>query len=515
MSKHVKATIFLIILGLVVMGITSLIKPWFSEWEQKTTSDARITKGKISIAVDDWVGYFPLCSPHIKSRLRQEGYRLNCINDKADYAQRMKGLAKGKLDFAVATVDAYVLTGSETNYPGTIINVIDESKGGDALVAREDTLASLDELKAKNNIRIAFTPDSPSDHLLKALSVHFDIPHLRQRGNWAVTAEGSAQALEKLLEGDVDAAVLWEPHVSKALKEDGIIRILGSDQTAQLIVDVLLVNRELSKDQPEKVKLFLQAYYQTQKYYRDNPKQLQKDLKKTLRLDDDEISTVLDGVRWISLADNARIWFGTHAQGYANETLINTIEGTIGILREYGYVTHNPLPGEDPYRITNSQFVASLFDQFSQQGQLDQVSQSTVALDFKALTDKQWDRLVDVGTLKVRPVVFSSGTDQLTLEGKEQLDRAAENLKHYPRFRIEVRGHTSTRGDKDANLRLSQERADAVRRYLLITHAIAEHRIRAKGFGGTKPLAKRSGESSRAYYYRLPRVELVLVGENF
>ena len=123
--------------------------------------------------------------------------------------------------------------------------------------------------------------------------------------------------------------------------------------------------------------------------------------------------------------------------------------------------------------------------------------------------------LREVGTLKIRPIVFASGTYDLTLEGKSELDVAIENLKHYPNFRLEIRGHTGTRGDAKQNQILSQERADSVKRYLQITYGISKNRMRALGFGGTKPLQRKSGESFRSYNYRLPRVELVLVAEEF
>jgi flagellar motor protein MotB len=60
---------------------------------------------------------------------------------------------------------------------------------------------------------------------------------------------------------------------------------------------------------------------------------------------------------------------------------------------------------------------------------------------------------------------------------------------------------------------LSLERAEAVRRYLAITHELDAHRSRAVGFGGEQPLPRLPGESLRAYTYRLPRVELMLVSE--
>lgn len=515
MNRHVKAAIILLLAGLVSIIGAKYLLPLLADKQSTATSDAKDTKGHINIGVDNFIGYFPLCSPEMSKRLRQAGYLLTCHDDGADYSQRIARLAKGELDFAVATVDSYVLNGQAESYPGTIIAVLDESKGSDALVAWQDKLASLDGLRQNDRFTISYTPDSPSHHLLKALAVHFDIEQLKTAKGWQVEADGSEAALSKFLSRQVDAAVLWEPDVSRALAEKGAVKILGTEKTQQLIVDILVAHRPFAQKKPEVVALLLKEYFKTLKYYRQNPDKLSEHIRQATDLSDSQISDMLQGIEWQSLSDNAEKWFGvSRSQGLANEALIDTIESTLEVLIEYTSLSANPLPNRDPYRITNSQFISELFQDLLQSSGFG-VKPSSSALVFAPLDTAQWQSLKEIGTLKVRPILFSSGSDNLTLEGKTQLDLAVENLKHYPAFRIEVRGHTATRGDQQANLQLSQERADAVMRYLEITHDIATNRIRAVGFGGSKPLAQMANESSRAYHYRLPRVELVLMGEDF
>ena len=130
------------------------------------------------------------------------------------------------------------------------------------------------------------------------------------------------------------------------------------------------------------------------------------------------------------------------------------------------------------------------------------------------LTDGAWGALKDVGTLKVLPVVFQSGTAELSQEGKLELDRAMETLAHYPNFRVVIKGHTGVRGNAEENKRLSEERAESVARYLNVTYNVDRNRLRVVGFGGEKPLPRQTGEGDRAYGYRLPRVELSLVSES-
>jgi len=515
MKGHVKIALGLLLLGILAILGTRYILPILEDKKSTATSDAKATKGHIRIGTDNFVGYFPLCSPELNRRMRQSGYLLECNDDGADYGKRMSDLDKGKIDFAVATVDSYVLNGAQENYPGTIIAVLDESKGGDVLVAWKDKIANLDDLRNKTNISIAYTPDSPSHHLLKALAVHFDIQTLKSKSGWQVESDGSEAALNKFLDKSVDAAVLWEPDVSKALAQSDSIKILGTEKTQQLIVDILVVNREFAEEKPEAVHQLMKEYFKTLKFYRDNKKTLVSDIKKATGLKNDQIDNMLQGIEWQSLSQNAEKWFGiSQSGGISNEALIDTIDSTIDVLTEYGSLDENPIPNRDPYRITNSLFIGKLFENLLQSSGFG-LKSNTQAAKFTALTDSQWARLKEIGTLKVRPIVFSSGSDHLTLEGKEQLDLAVSNLKHYPAFRVEIRGHTGLRGDASANKVLSQDRADSVMRYLQITHDIDPARVKAAGYGGDKPLPRQANESSRAYNYRLPRVELVLMGEDF
>jgi len=512
---HVRVALALLFIGAACLIGYFFAAPWLEERMQLASSDAQDTKGTISIGVDNWVGYFPLCSPVMKRNLRQAGFVLRCQDDKADYAKRMGQLASGELGFAVATVDSYLLNGSKESFPATIVLVIDESKGGDAIVARRDKVARIEDLRTAQGVKIAFTPGSPSEHLVKAIGAHFDIAMLRQRaGPWRVETQGSSEAREKLEKGEVDVAVLWEPDVSRALASDELTKLLGTEDTQKLIVDVLLVRRELSVEQPEMVSILLSQYFETLRYYRENPEELRKELGDATDLPDAQVESMLRGVRWATLQDNALVWFGIDAPGQtASEGIVDAIESAAQILKEAGDFGSDPLPEGDAYRILHSQPIEQLFAGRTFGTVAAQDSAESLVRAFEPLAAERWEALQPVGTLKVRPITFQSGTAQLSLEGKLELDRAAENLSHYPNFRVVVAGHSGVRGDADENLRLSQERADAVARYLQVTYGIDEDRLRAVGRGASQPLPKEPGESARSYNYRLPRVELLLAAE--
>ncbi len=507
---------------MVVVGAVGvkLLLPRLEESQQKATSDAVKTKGKIRMDMDNWVGYFPLRSPEMKNQMRRAGYMLVCEDDKADYARRMERLKDGDIDFAVVTVDSFILNAAQHNYPAAIVMVIDESKGGDAILARKERVASLDELKGKSGIRVAFTPDSPSHHLAKAAADHFSVPELLPSGKLRIETDGSEKARDKLLAGKADIAICWEPDVSRALNNKEVIKILGTEDTERLIVDILVANRRFVQENPDLIQLMLDNYFKTLKKYRDHPDLLTEHVKHETGLSKETVSAMLKGVKWANFSENCEKWFGISAPGtYADEGLIDTIESTVRILVNTGDFSSDPIPDNDPYRLTNSSFLEKLFAKgisgFTTPGKGVAGPVNSIEAKFALLDEAGWNSLKEVGTLKVEPILFQHGATALDVLAKQVVDQSVERLKHYPNFRLVIKGHTGTRGDPQENLRLSQGRAESVARYLEVVYNIDENRIRPIGFGGAKPLPRKPGESKRTWMYSLPRVELVLVQEDY
>jgi hypothetical protein len=523
MNRNVLGALLMVVIVVVGALAVKFFQPYFEKSEQRATTDAAKTKGKVVVALDNWVGYFILQSPEMEEAMRRAGYILVCEDDQADYARRMDRLKDGDIDFAVATVDSFILNGAPRNYPGAIVMVIDESKGGDAILAREDKVGGLDAFKGADDIRVAFTPDSPSHHLAKAAADHFSVPELLPRGKLRIETKGSGDAANHLLAGRTDVAVCWEPDVSRALNEKGIVKLLGTEDTERLIVDILVAGRKTLKKKPDVVQLLISTYFRVLKKYRDHPDLLIKQVRSETGLGKDAIVAMLKGVEWANFSGNCEKWFGISAPGqFADEGLVDAIMASAEILVNTGDFSKTPIPDDDPYRLINSRFLNTIFSKgltgsFTTAGVKNGGSGIVNSLEtpFSPLSDSQWNRLKEVGTLKVDPIVFQQGASQLNTIAKKVIDHAVERLKHYPHFRIIIKGHTDVRGDKNQNKKLSKERADAVARYLQVVYNIDVDRLRVLGYGGSQPLPQAPGESRRAWMYRLPRVEVVLAREDF
>jgi outer membrane protein OmpA-like peptidoglycan-associated protein len=106
-------------------------------------------------------------------------------------------------------------------------------------------------------------------------------------------------------------------------------------------------------------------------------------------------------------------------------------------------------------------------------------------------------------------VLFDTGRYSLKPGAREKLAKVAGILIAYPGLNIEVGGYTDNVGGDEMNQKLSENRAGAVRDYL-VEQGVAANSVSAKGFGNTLPVASNENSSGRQ---ENRRVELVVSGD--
>ena len=77
----------------------------------------------------------------------------------------------------------------------------------------------------------------------------------------------------------------------------------------------------------------------------------------------------------------------------------------------------------------------------------------------------------------------------------------------FPRSELIIEGHTDSHGGDDMNQKLSQERAESVRQYMINAMRIPTYRLIATGYGETHPVASNETEAGRA---RNRRIDIVI-----
>lgn len=104
---------------------------------------------------------------------------------------------------------------------------------------------------------------------------------------------------------------------------------------------------------------------------------------------------------------------------------------------------------------------------------------------------------VDIGKVVLKGVSFELGSATLRPEASETLRTVATAMKASPKVAVEIGGHTDSIGPADKNQRLSQRRAEAVRRFLA-GEGVDAARLTAKGHGEDQPVDDNQTEAGRA-----------------
>lgn len=468
------------------------------------TSDAAKARRTITIVGDDWLGYAVLRSPRFAKLLADKGIRVK-FEMVPDTADRFQGMAEGRYQLAAATLDSYLSQGGASNWPAAIVWTIDESNGGDAIVA-VPPIKTIDDL---NNAKGAYTKSSPSEFLLKSEVSHFQLENLKGR----IPSMGKntvEEAYHDLRSGKVNFAVLWEPFKTKALQEiPGAHVVIDTSQVQGIIIDILLASRKEIAENPNDLTLVAQAYFQTLHEWLASPATIAeaalgdirtRDTSKTLP----DAAKMVEGIRFATLQDNTcrNGWTCTE-----NPKLVTATEQLQRILENLG--TRVNLPGGDSKAILYSKASHAFPEIPAPAG-----SHPSLGYYYKPLTSAQWEELRGKvkGTLLETPVLFRPGQSEIPQEVQDDLKEAVPKLAHYPAYRIIVEAH-SYGNTPDVDMKLSEERAAEVKRFLTWECGIADERVLALGRGAEDLLPRQPDENEQAYARRSRRARVLLVGD--
>lgn len=112
--------------------------------------------------------------------------------------------------------------------------------------------------------------------------------------------------------------------------------------------------------------------------------------------------------------------------------------------------------------------------------------------------------------LKENKIIFKRRSVDITTKSFSSVQKVADILKEHENIKVEIAGHTDSRGRASLNLRISQDRANSVKKALSLL-GINKDRLKAVGYGEKFPIAK-DDKNGLSEINR--RVEINIIGEN-
>jgi hypothetical protein len=472
------------LLWLAIAGLIALTYRfvWAPSRQRATiggTSASSHYRHEVKLALDSFSGYALLRAPEFKEQLSRNRIRLTLRDDHADYAARIRALRSGEVDLATFTIDALITASAELGeMPATIVAIVDESRGANAILAYKSSVPNIDALN-RQDLRFVLTRGSSSETLVRVVMSRFQLDRLAANP-WTAVSD-AAEVFERYRQGtpsDAAAFVTWEPYVSRILENPQVHTLVDSATFRGYIVDVIVANRDFLLKNEDVMQEFLAAYFRVAYDYRDRmPALLQEDAQRLGEpLTPRQAEQLARGIWWKNTLENfAHFGIDTSSQLQLLEDMILNLRD---VLLQTQAIERDPIRG-GPQTLFYDRALRTLSES-NFHPRLAQEHVRSDSLTFQPLSDDEWQRLVPLGTLAVPDLVFARGTARLTEASQQVLDQLANELKDFPTSYLLVRGNASNQGDIQANTQLAGERAAAARNYLLET-GLDPNRVQAVG----------------------------------
>lgn len=369
------------------------------------------------------------------------------------------------------------------------VMIVDNTQGGDAVIARDPNIKSIEDLAGKQVALLQFTPSHGL--LLNAI----DNSSMTGKAKSSVkpvfinVAEGTGGVRAAFESKAVDAAVLWDPDLSLALRSGGHV-VYSSKNATNLIFDVMVCDSRVLKD-PDgaaAVQKFVRGWMNGVVAARNNPDAVAdaliatEDMFKQLAAKEGKpfIKSLFNNLVWTDLADNARI-LGLAGGTNHYERVYSTFDP---IYRAAGALANPASPVIAASDSFDYRFIKAMLDEnqaakvaaAAPEAKFDEAGAARAATTVSALT-------------KPVDIKFATGSAELTKASQAVIDKQlAPFIETMGKSYIELSGNTDSTGSAAVNKTLSLRRAQAVRDYLVKEWDVQPARLIVVGNGSAAPI---------------------------
>lgn len=252
----------------------------------------------LKVGINPWVGYDPLVLARERGLLDTQQVQ---VVELASASESKRAMRSGQLDAAALTLDE-ALRLADGGLALTIVAVLDESRGADALLVRPD-ITSLAQLRGQ---RLAFEDTSLGNLMLDSV---LHAAGLEPAEVSTIHAEAS-QHVDVLNSGRADAVITFEP-MKSLLQAKGMVSLYDSTQAPGQILDVLVARADLPT---ERTAALLVGWERGRQALQADPLGAAQQLARGVDLSAQQYVATLQGLRFLALAESPALLSGQPAR---------------------------------------------------------------------------------------------------------------------------------------------------------------------------------------------------------
>ena len=284
----------------------------------------------LKVAHSTWVGYGPFYIAQEQGFFEDEGLEVELILME-DVKTRMPALAAGRVDAAATTVDT-VLNFYSARRPFRYLFAVDDSRGGDGIVA-DRSIRTVAGLKGK---RVAFTEGSVSQFYLGVLLKQVGLS-LQDIEMVNMTAGDAGAAF---VAGRVDAAVTWEPWLTRGNRAEHGHVLVDSSTSPGLITDIIVTTEKRLEARTADLQAFYRAWVRAVEWRKAHEREADAIMARGVGgwlKEADVFKETRSGVAYYDDAMNRSFIGSIQAPG----TIVGTIGNALELGRESGLFDHD------------------------------------------------------------------------------------------------------------------------------------------------------------------------------
>jgi NitT/TauT family transport system substrate-binding protein len=258
----------------------------------------------VKVAINTWPGLGPYYVAKAKGFDKEEGINLDVIMNE-DTVARHTSLAAGEVDLVGITLDSVVIARSR-GVPMTVIGQSDFSYGGDGIIAN-NSIKTVADLKGK---KIACAEGLPSHFFLLVVLRKYG---LGVKDFTFVPADDGSQAAQLFTSGRVDAAVTWDPWISKAESLTNGHVLITTRDTPGVLLGIVAANSELLQQRKDQIYRSQRAWLKAVDFCRQHPDEAAAIMAKEFNVPVEDFKRMAAGAQLADLQEELKT-FGTAQQ---------------------------------------------------------------------------------------------------------------------------------------------------------------------------------------------------------